>query len=78
MLQAPCNGHKVFEIAVYNQEVRALVKENQSHSFFDDHWADTHLQDVLAKDELEARQLIEHRFPANDGFIVESVTIAAF
>lgn len=75
MLQTPCNGHKVFEVAVYNQEVRTLVKENQSHSYFDDHWADAHLQDILAKDETEARQLIENRFPAGDGFVVESVNV---
>lgn len=77
MLQAPCNGHKVFEIAVYNQEVRSLVKENQSHSYFDDHWADRHLQDILAKNETEAREMIENRFPAGDGFVVEYVCIAA-
>ncbi len=77
MLQTPCNGHKVFEIAVYNQEVRTLVKANQSHSFYDDNWADTHLHDVLAKDEVEARELIENRFPADDGFVVESVNQTA-
>jgi len=78
MLQAPTKGHKVFEIAVYNQDVRSLVKENQSHCFFDDHWADTRLQDILAKNEKEARQLIEDRFPSDDGFVVESVSIAGF
>ncbi len=77
MLQAPYNGHKVFEIAIYNQDVRALVKENQSHMFFDDHWADIKFQDVLAKDETEAREKIESRFPAMDGFVVESIQVAA-
>ena len=77
MLQAPCNGHKVFEVAIYNKIVRSLVKENQSHSFFDDQWADVHLHDVLAKDEIQARQLIAIRFPPKDGFVVESLHIAA-
>lgn len=76
MLQAPCSGHQVFEVAIYNRDVRSLVKENQSHSFFDDHWADIHLQDILAKDEVEARQKIENRFPPGDGFVVESLHIA--
>ncbi len=78
MLQAPCNGHKVFEVAIYNKNVRSLVKENQSHSFFDDQWADVHLQDILAKDESEARKIIEIRFPKTDGFVVESLHIAPF
>ncbi len=77
MLQAPCNGHKIFEIAIYNQEVRSLVKENQSHLFYEDHWADVQLQDVLAEDEQQAREMIENRFPATDGFIVESVNLTA-
>lgn len=75
MLQSPSNGHKVFEVAIYNQEVRSLVKENQSHSFFDDQWADVHVQDILAKNEKEARQLIESRFPSDDGFVVESMSV---
>ncbi|NQV98893.1 MAG: hypothetical protein HQ483_04295 [Rhodospirillales bacterium] len=78
MLQAPSKGHKVFEIAIYNQDVRSLVKENQSHSFFHDHWADCQLQDILAKNEREARELIESRFPADDGFVVESVNVTSF
>ena len=73
MLHASCNGHQVFEVSVYNKEVRSLVKENQSHSYFDDYWADIQKQDVEAKDETEARQKIEHRFPTNDGFVVESI-----
>lgn len=77
MLQAPCNGDKVFEIAIYNQEVRTLVKENQSHMFFDDHWADIKLQDVLAPDEIQAREMIEHRYPSNDGFVVESINVTS-
>jgi len=77
MLQAPCDGHKVFEIAIYNRDVRALVKENQSHMFFDDHWADVKLQDVMAVDENQAREKIESRYPANDGFVVQSIQIAS-
>ncbi len=73
MLQQPKNGHQLFEVAIYNKEVRALVKENQSHCFFDDQWADTQLRDVIAKDEAEARELIAQRFPPDDGFVVQDV-----
>jgi len=73
MLQQPKNGHQLFEVAIYNKEVRALVKENRSHCFFDDHWADTQLRDVIAIDEDEARDLIAERFPPDDGFVIQEV-----
>ena len=73
MLQQPKNGHQLFEVAIYNKEVRSLVKENQSHNFFDDHWADTQLHDVIARNEGEARELIAERFPPGDGFVIQDV-----
>lgn len=76
MLQIPCNGHQAFEVALYNKDVRSLVKDNQSHAFFDDQWADTHFHDVIAKDENEARQLIAERFPEADGFVIENIVLA--
>ena len=73
MLQAPLQGQHVFEVSIYNGEVRSLVKENQSHLFFDDQWADKHIHDVVAMDEGHARLLISERFPPDDGFIIEDV-----
>lgn len=73
MLQQPKNGHIIFEVAIYNQDVRSLVKENQSHRYFDDTWADVQLRDIIARDENEARELIAQRFPPDDGFIVQGV-----
>lgn len=73
MLRPSTESNQVFEVSIYNHEVRRLVKENQSHRFFDDHWADVQLHDVLARDEGEARALIAMRFPPDDGFVVEQV-----
>lgn len=73
MLQSPNNGHQVFEVSIYNQEVRSLVKENQSHNYFDDYWADSQIRDIMAKSENEARRLISERFHPDDGFVIESV-----
>ena len=53
--------------------MRALVKENQSHSLFDDHWADVHLQNVEARDEDEARHTVGERYPSEDGFVIEDL-----
>lgn len=73
MIQHPDDGSTVYEVAVYNKKVRALVKENRSHVFFADTWADEQVQDVAAHDEDEARELIERRFPPAQGFVVTAV-----
>ncbi len=74
MLHLPNAGQQVFEVSIYNKQVRSLVKENQSHHFFDDQWADVQIRDVVAQDEVEARKLIAERFPPGDGFVIEEVT----
>ena len=73
MLQAPTQGQHVYEVSIYNREVRSLVKQNQSHLFFDDQWADKHIHDVVAMDEDRDRLLIVERFPPDDGFIIEDI-----
>ncbi len=73
MLQQPKNGFQLYEVAIYNKDVRAMVKDNESHSFFDDHWADVQFHDIMAHDENEARELITKRFPPDDGFVIEDV-----
>ncbi|MDP6108532.1 MAG: hypothetical protein QGF71_00465 [Rhodospirillales bacterium] len=70
MLLLTTGKRKAFEAAVYNKDVRAAVKDNKSHDFFSDFWADLQLQDVLASDETEARRLIDQRYPAERGFVV--------
>ena len=62
MLQDPMDGERVFEVSIYNKLVRSLVKENQSHDVFDDHWADLRIQNLIARDEYEARRMICERF----------------
>ena len=73
MLHIPQDGESVFEIFVYNKLVRALVKENQSHEIFGDHWADVQIQKLIAKDESNARSMISERFPESDGFVLETL-----
>lgn len=50
-----------------------MVKENLSHSYFDDYWADVQVRDVVARDEDEARFLIAERFPPEDGFVIQEL-----
>ena len=74
MLRVPNDGYTAFDVAIYNKDVRALVKENRHHLFFDDQWADVHVQDVAARDEQEARSLIAERFPPEDGFVIDGLS----
>ena len=75
MLKDPMDGERVFEVSIYNKLVRSLVKENQSHDIFDDHWADLRIQNLIASDEHEARLMICERFPESDGFVIEAVKL---
>jgi hypothetical protein len=73
MLHHPRDGHHAFEVTLYNKDVRALVKDNKAHRFFEDRWADETLQNVVARDEAEARRLIAERYPPEAGFVVQSL-----
>ena len=73
MFQHPKSGKKLFLVAVYNKDVRSMVKENQSHSFFDDFWADIQNHDICASDEDEARVLLAEKFPPAQGFVIENI-----
>lgn len=73
MLLWPKHGHKSFEAVIYNQEVRALVKENRSHAVFDDRWADASSHAVEARSESEARHAIFERYPPEAGFVIETL-----
>jgi hypothetical protein len=67
-------GTSVFDVGVYNREVRALVKENRSHNLFADNWADVHVHGVPARNEEEARALILERYKPEEGFVIAKVT----
>ena len=77
MLHKPNAGELVFEASIYNKEVRSLVKENQSHDIYDDHWADCRKHDVCARNEDEARRMIADRYSSDDGFVIEGMTVTA-
>ena len=75
MLQPINKGMHAFEVRLYNREVRAAVKDNESHFLFGDQWADCQVQDVAARSENEARALISRRYPPEQGFVVQELTI---
>lgn len=76
MLHLESSDVQVFQVALYNRKVRALVRQHKRHSCFGDRWAEVQSRDVVARDEAEARVLIAQRFPPEDGFVVEQVAPA--
>ena len=74
MLQPLTDGRNAYEVSIYNRDVRAAVKGNQSHILFGDHWADIQFQDVQAQSETEARKLMSRRYPLDHGFDIEELT----
>ena len=62
-----------FEVAVFNQEVRDLVQNGQSHRDFTDDWADIHLIEISAPDVATALSKIRSRYPETRGFVINGV-----
>lgn len=62
-----------FEVAIFNREVRAKVREGDHHRDLDDRWADTHYITVTADDEIAARTSAESRYPPDRGYVIEAV-----
>jgi hypothetical protein len=67
---------KKFEVAIYNKEVRQLMKEGERHRDLTDDWADIHYLDVMAEDEQGARVKIQAKYPEDKGFVIDNVTVA--
>lgn len=78
MLNLPNDGYRIFQVSLYNEEVRLLAERKKRHCFFDRGWATEQVRDVVARSEAEARALIQERFPPEDGFVVQKVNAAIF
>lgn len=65
-----------YEVAVYNQKVRDLVKEGEKHRFLDDSWGDIHYIDVNASSVDAARQKILAGHSAHEGYVIVSVELS--
>ena len=75
MLQPLTDGRNAYEVSIYNRDVRAAVKGNQSHILFGDHWADSQVQGVSARSEKEAWDLVSRRYPPEQGFVVQHLAV---
>ena len=66
----------MFEVILFNEQVRAKVREGEHHRTFTDDWADTHYIEMKASDEAGAMRKARQKYPAEDGFIIEGISEA--
>jgi len=67
------NRKKNFEIAVFNEDVRACEAKGEKHPNFGKEWSDVHYFEVEAYDEAAARKQIFQRYPERKGFVITNV-----
>jgi len=61
-----------FEIAVYNEHVRAAIARGEQHKHYKDEWANQHFIEIVAPTEKEAMTRIRQRYPQEQGFVILS------
>ncbi len=66
-----------FEVGVFNKEVREAVAGGDRHRDLSDDWADIHYVIITAADEDTARRTAQRRYPAQRGYIIDSINPAA-
>lgn len=74
-LQAPAEEDKIFEVAVYNQEVRRAHMMGQKHRNLDDKWAEINYEEIFAPNEDAARKKVMRKYPPERSFVIESITL---
>jgi hypothetical protein len=62
-----------FEVGIYNEEVRARQREGLRHKDLSSDWADIHYYDVEADNVEGARSKIMRKYPAERGYVIESI-----
>ena len=62
-----------YEVTIYNQAVRLKVEDGGHHEHFTDDWADFRYIEIRAENEDQARARLEDRYPAKQGFVIDSI-----
>ncbi len=65
-----------FEVAIYNQQVRDLVKVGERHKHLADDWGDTHYIEIVADNQDQARSKASVRYPQAAGYVIEQIVPA--
>lgn len=65
---------KIFEIVIYNKEVRELVEVHESHPKWDDGWADSRYIELQAISLRIAIKKIRQKYLRRQGFKILAIT----
>lgn len=65
---------KVYEVAVFNQQVRDKVRDGERHRELSDDWADMHYITFRALDINGARSKAEAKYPTAKGYVIEDIS----
>jgi hypothetical protein len=63
----------LFEITIYNKEVREKVEAGEHHSRFSDSWADFQYIEIDALYEEQVRTQVEVMHPGVQGFVIDDI-----
>lgn len=66
---------QAYEIVIYNDQVRKMVREGDSHRKFSDDWSDSHYIEFKADSEEQAVAKCRQKYPEDDGFVIEGVSM---
>lgn len=64
-----------YEVVVYNEQVRAKVRDGDHHRTFSDDWGDSHYLEIKADDEDAAKLKVRTKYPVEDGFVIEGISM---
>lgn len=68
------NTRKIFEIVLYNTDVRKLVEIHETHPKWDDGWADGRYIELQAASLKIAIKKIRQKYPRRKGFKILAIT----
>lgn len=63
----------MFEITIYNKEVREKVENGEHHRQLSDEWADFQYIEIEADTQEQARARAEARYPTSQGYVIDDV-----
>ena len=63
----------MFEITIYNKEVREKVEAGERHRRFPDTWADFQYIEIAADNEEQVRAKVEVMHPGVQGFVIDDI-----
>lgn len=63
----------LFEVAIYNRDVREALDDGGHHKQLSDDWADMHFIEVMAKDREDARAIMLRRYSPNRGYVITEI-----